>query len=253
MATAFPDVKPFPSAPQAGPGAPLGHNRPPLEESIVMDFKEAIENEPHLIEKIDALLARKDAIVAQCVDADQAGKYGDGCKQIAACKKLIEGHRETLNRPLLTAQRNLKGAADKIIGDLAEVDAKLRQAIGAYQREEDRKADALRVEAERQAQAARDAAAAAAAENPEAAPEPLVDIAPVHIEQAPIRGDFGAKVGTTTTWKAEVKKVRQLPDRILNNARVIEAINKVLAAEVRAGAREIKGARIWEEKGVAIR
>ena len=230
MATAFPDVKPFPSAaatPVAGPGAPMGHNRPPLEEAIVLDFRQAIEDEPHLLDKVNALLARKDSIVPQCTDADQAGKYGDGCKQIAACKKLIEGHRETLNRPLLTAQRNLKGAADKIIGDLAEVDAKLRQAIGAYQREEDRKAEVIRAEAQRQAQAARDAAEAAAAENPAAAPEPLVEIAPVHIEQAPIRGDFGAKVGTVSSWKAEVEKVRQLPDRILNNAKVIEAINKV--------------------------
>lgn len=68
-----------------------------------------------------------------------------------------------------------------------------------------------------------------------------------------VRGDLGSRVGTTTVWRHEILSVRQLPDAILKHEKVVEAINKVIAAQVRGGARSIKGTRIWDEKAVAVR
>lgn len=257
--TPFPDVKPFPTA--AGPGvAPIGHNRPPLEEQVVIDFNEALQTEPHLMEKINALLARKDNIVDKCTDADQAGKYADGAKAISTCIKTIEALRETQNRPLLTAQRALKGRADSIIDQLKPVDQKLRAAILAFNREEEARAAAERERQQAIADAARKAAeeeaARLAALNPEAPPPPppVIDIAPAPVEVATIRGDLGSQAGTTKRWRGEVEKVRQLPDRFLTHPDVIAVLNKLLTAEARSTkGKEIKGARVWQEESVSIR
>lgn len=251
MATAFPDVKPFPTAPQAGPGAPIGHNRPPIQEAVVIDFNEGLDNTEGLRARIAGLLKRGDGVVAKCENAEQAGRYADGAKQISAVLKVIEAEREKHNRPMIEARDALNGAANALKNGLTAVDQKLRTAINAFQQEqrkleleEQRKADEL-------ARQAPEAAQAEAAANPEA-PQPVIQVAAAPVQRTEIRGDFGAKAGTTTKWKAQVVKVRQLPDRILNNAKVIEAIEKVLNAEVRGGTREIKGARIWAEELTTI-
>ena len=77
-----------------------------------------------------------------------------------------------------------------------------------------------------------------------AAPEP---------ERTVIQGDMGAKVARVTVWKHEILSVRQLPDSILKHAKVIEVLDKVIAAQVRSGTRELKGCRIYSETGTAIR
>ena len=47
--------------------------------------------------------------------------------------------------------------------------------------------------------------------------------------------------------------VRQLPDSILKHAKVVEALDKVIAAQVRGGTRELKGCEIFPETSTAIR
>lgn len=248
-------------APIAGPGASsIGHNRPPLEEQVVIDFNEALRDEPHLMEKVNALLARKDAIVAKCADADQAGKYADGAKAISTCIKTIEALREKQNRPLLTAQRALKGRADAIIGDLRPIDQKLRAAILAFDQEEEAKAAAERARqaeiADAERRAAEEEAARLAALNPDAPPPPVpeIEIAQPEPERATIRGDLGSQAGTVKRWRGEVEKVRQLPDRFLTHPDVIAVLNKLLTADARSTkGQPIKGARVWQEASVAVR
>ena len=50
-----------------------------------------------------------------------------------------------------------------------------------------------------------------------------------------------------------ILSVRQLPNSILTHAKVVEALDKVIAAQVRSGAREIKGCEIYSETSTAIR
>lgn len=247
----FPDVKPFPGeASQAA--APIGHNRPPLDEMIVAEFMEGLARDhPGLIDKIDQLTERgKDA--GPCQDEDLAGKYGDFIKMAGSAAKAVESEREHHNRPILNAQRALKAKADALVGPLLRAVDNVRRQLDAFMAEQRRIAEEARRKAEEEARKAREAAEAAAAES-DAEAAPVVEVTPAPVEQPVVRGDYGARVGTRTEWHHEIQSVRQLPDSILKHPTVIEALDKVILGLVRGGTREIKGCRIWSEQKAAVR
>lgn len=185
MATPFADVKPWPKPAEApNPRAAIGDNRPPLEESIVLDFEEALRGREGLIDRIAAMEAKADAEEAKlaelqraenelaeaegrkpvtimlCTSTEKAGRYGDFIKMTGAAVKVIEEEREKLNRPILTAQRSLKAKADSYSQRAAAAGAKVRVQLDAYLAEEEKKrrAEAARIaEQERVAAAARQA------------------------------------------------------------------------------------------------
>jgi hypothetical protein len=293
MSTAFPDVKPWPKAPaqDANPRAAIGGNRPPLEESIVLDFEEALRGREGLIDRI-AAMEEKAADPKPCTSAEMAGRYGDFIKMTSAAAKAVEEEREKLNRPILTAQRALKAKADSYSQRAAAAGAKVRVQLDAYLAEEEKKrrAEAARLaEVERQAAAARQAIideanrkaaaeaeaerarlqaiedARAAAEKREATvvevePEPVIVAAPqpafsVAATRAPIRGDYGTAVSTVETWDVKVVNIRQVPDAYLRHPTVIEALEKVIRPQVRGknGLREIKGCEITSTLGSSVR
>lgn len=284
MATPFPEIKAFPSNPRVV----IGDNRAPIDQQVVIDFNEELESEG-IISRIRQL-SDKGSVAPECKDADAAGRYAETVRQIVAERKAVEAGREKLNRPLLTAQRALKGRADAVIAPLEPAEKNLRSKIKAFHDAESAKAaEAARIAAEErrkvekaaeeerqrlqaiadaEAQKERDRLQAiederAASAGKEAAivivEAAVVEVAPTFVpevepaEAITIQGEYGAKVGTTTTWKHEIVSVRQLPDNILKNEKVIDALNKVIGAQVRGGAREIKGCRIYSETGIAIR
>ncbi len=263
MATAFEGVKPFPGAASQA-AAPMGHNRPPLEEVIVADFEEGLRAVAGLMPRIDALIERGKA-AGPCTTEEMAGRYGDYLKMvrdIAGAGGRIENEREKHNRPLLTAQRTLKARSDALIGRLNDAAKIVKTHLDAYMTEQRRLAAEKQRLADEQAQAARDAAEAKAREQAKAAggdveavevAQPVIDIPPAAVEEPVVRGDYGARVGSTTVWRHEIESVRKLPDNILKHEKVVEAINKVLAAQIRGGARAIKGCRIWSEQSTTIR
>jgi hypothetical protein len=259
------------------PRAVIGSNRPPIDEQVVIDLAEALVAEG-LTKRIEDLLASFGR-APEITSPEIAGRYAEIIKQMVAAQKAVEAEREKLNRPLLTAQRALKGRADAITAPLKEAETVARARLKKFddhiaELERQREAEAQRIaEQERQrlqaiadqeAQKERDRLQAienerAAAEAREAA---VVEVQAETVEVAvevttnagPIaQGDFGAKVSRTTTWKHEIISVRQLPDSILKHAKVVEAIDKVIAAQVRSGTREMKGVRIFAETGIAIR
>ncbi len=260
------------------PRVAIGNNRPPIEEQVVIDLGEALDSEG-LTKRIGDLIASAGR-APEIASPEIAGRYADLIKGMVAASKAVEAEREKLNRPLLTAQRALKGRADAVVAPLQEAERAARGKVKAYddaelEKERKRQAEAAAAaEAERKRlQAIADAEAAAerkrlqkiederaAAEAREATvvevAAPVVEYVPEPIaEAAPpaVQGDYGAKVVRTTTWKHEILSVRQLPNSILTHAKVVEAIDKVIAAQVRSGAREIKGCRIYPETGTSIR
>lgn len=263
--------------PADAPRVGVGHNRPPIEEQVVIDLAEALVEEG-LTKRIADLLASFER-APEITSPEIAGRYAEIIKQMVTAGKAVEAERETLNRPLLTAQRALKGRADAITAPLKEAELVARARLKKFddqvaELERQREAEARRIaEQERQRlQAIADEAAAkerarlqkiederAAAEAREATVvEVQAETVEVKVEVAtndgPIaQGDFGAKVSRTTNWKHEIQSVRQLPDSILKHAKVIEALDKVIAAQVRSGTRELKGCRIFPETGIAIR
>lgn len=243
--THFADVKPFPDTGPIQTG--LGHNRPPLDEQVVSDFEEALAAEG-LRDRIDALVSAA-ARCGDCTDEEKAGRGGDFIKQCAAAAKAIEAEREKLNRPLLNAQRALKGRADTYTGRLQDASASVRRKVDAFMAEQRRIAEEKRRLAEEQARKAAEAAAKEAAET--GAPV-AVEIEPVKVEAPVVQGDYG-KVTSTTVWRHEIVSVRQLPDHILKHEKVIAALDQVIGAMVRSGTREMKGVRIWSEQKTVIR
>lgn len=246
------------AAPRLQPTEPndravIGGNNPPLDESIIADFLEALRNcdGQDLTQRVDNLIARAEA-TTECKDADAAGRLGDGIAMMRALAQAIEAEREKLNRPLLTAQRALKAKADSFTERLNTASARLRMLINAWQNEENKRLAAERAAADEAARAAQRAALQAAADAPHGA-APEVVVTPAVVEAPVARGDYGAKVGSQTVWKHEILSVRQLPDSILKHAKVVEAIDKVIAAQVRGGTREMKGVRIFSEQQTVVR
>ncbi len=250
MATTFDNVPAWP----AHAGTPdRHHNQPPLEDRLVMDFEGDLRD-AGLIGRIEEIVASSGR-APEINDQTVAGKVGDLITLARTCRKEVETRRETHNRPLLTAQRALKGRADALLQPMDDAVTSLRRGLDAYMADETRKARESQRIADDHARIAREAAAKAAeaAERNEPAPPPAPIIEPTSIEQPVARGDMGARVGTRTVWKHKIESLRQLPDAILKNERVVEAIDKVIAAQIRGGARAIKGCMIWDEQVADIR
>lgn len=266
MHTKFADVPEWPTQDAALP--PRTHNEPPLEERIVMDFVDVLTREG-ITERVDKIVASAGR-APPCTSDTIAGQCGDLIKMARAVTAEIDGTRERLNRPLLTAQRSLKAKADAIGAPMVDAVNGLRKSLDTFMAEERRKADEARRKAEEQARAAERAAreehdrqvaeAKAAAEAAGAEEAPVAEfVPPAPVYEAPpvaapvARGDYGSRVGTKTVWRHKIESVRQLPDQILKNERVIEALDKVIAAQIRGGARTIKGVTIWDEQVADVR
>lgn len=262
----------MPEAGEANPRAVMGGNNPPLDEQVTIDLGEALA-EKGITKRIADLLAAFGRAPAKIETAEVAGSYADLIKQMSAATKAVSAERETLNRPLLNAQRALKGRADSIVEELSGAEQQARARIAAFdaaEREKERKRQAEAEAERRRLQAIADNEARlererlqriederAAAEAREAA---IVEVETVRVEipaepekTEAVRGDYGAKVVRTTNWKHEIVSVRQLPDSILKHEKVMDAINKVIAAQVRGGMREMKGVNIFPETGTTIR
>ena len=137
--------------------AKMGHNQPPLEESILMDFDSALRDREGLLARIDEMEKKADQ-AQPCENDDTAGRMGDFIKMASAAVKAIEEEREKLNRPLLTAQRALKGKADSYSSRANAAGAKVRALLDPYleRKERERRAEVARLaEIERQAEAER--------------------------------------------------------------------------------------------------
>jgi hypothetical protein len=258
MATIFQDV---PAWPKQGSGEQLDSGRdarfdnaPPLDERVVQEFIEDVDR--------DGITARISELTEaagrapKCDDQAIAGKIGDLCKLAGDVTKRLDAAREKHNRPILVAQRSLKAKADAMIAPLTTAINGLRDDLNRFTREETARRDAERRRQEEEARRLREEQERIAVEREQAgepAPPPVEIIIP-KAEPAPIaRGDYGARVGTQKVWLHEIESVRQIPDRLLKNPRVIEALDKVIAAEIRGGAREIKGCKIWSEDRAVVR
>lgn len=152
---------------------PRTHNNPPLEETIVMEFDANLrEHDFDLIARIDEI-ETKAAAAGPCFDADTAGRYGDTVKAAVAATRLIESERETLNRPILNAQRALMGRAKSYTERLGVAERRIRSHLDAYTEREKQK----RIAEERERQRIIDEANAKAAREAEAERQRLQAIA----------------------------------------------------------------------------
>ncbi len=274
----FSDVPAWPDSPgQSASPPPAGHNKPPLEELIPQEFREALlAEQPDFETKVKALVEAADRAVAH--DDETLGRCGDLVKAYRKAKASIEAAHKEVKQPYLDGGRLVDSERKARLEPIEKAWAKVEAIGNAYvaKREAEAKAERARIEAEQRAaaeaaaraererieaeQAAaraaadaeseeeREAAASAAAEAARRAEEAqraaaLAPAAPA--ERTLIHSDAGATVGGKQEWLCEVEDYTKAMRHVRSDPKVKEAIDAAIKRLVRAGQRELTGVRIW--------
>ena len=266
-----------PEVSDANPRAVLGGNKPPLEELIPIEFRSALlADRSDFLTKVDALIDA--ASRAHADDDESLGRCGDLVNAYRKASQHVDATHKAVKEPYLLGGRLVDAEKNAIAARLADARAKVERIANAYvadreakaKAERDRIAAEQRAAAERamaaqreqmraEAEAARAAREASNAQEREAA-QALADkaardaeeaaaaaaLAPAAPERAePVRSDEGATVSGKQEWQSQVTDYQVAIFAVIDNAKVQEAIDKAIAALVRAGKREIEGVRIW--------
>lgn len=278
MKTVFDDVPAWPGRPPVpNPATGIGGNKPPIEETIPLEFREALlRDRPDFLMTMENLIGS--AARARAVDDETQKRCADLSTGLRACDQHITAIHKEVNEPHLKAGRLVDAEKNALLDRVAEAKDRVQQVADAYQAKKDAeekaerdriaaeqraaaeaamRAERLRqeaeAEAERQAAAAtseaeREAAAARAAQAARAAEEAqaraaLAPAAPTRSE--PLRSDLGSTVSSKQEWRSEVTDYTVAFVAVEDNPKVREAIDKAIAGLVRAGKRQIDGVRIW--------
>lgn len=251
--------------------ATLGHNKPP---SPLDELRERLARDAaSLIARRDELLAGADRAPAIIGDDDAAGKTGDLIKLLAACHKNAEKLRVDAKEPHLEAGRAVDGWFKRITDPLAATKAALQKRLDAYltakamaaQRALAAEAEAARARAraleeaalaaERAAKASAPAApileAAVVAEKAAAVAERAAEAAPSELSKT--RGDYGSLAQLRTAWVGEIVDRATLDLEALRQHIPLDALEQAVRAFVRAGGRELAGAKIYEKTTAVVR
>ena len=254
---AFADVDPWPD--NASAPAPKGHNKPPLEETIPLDFMEALlSDRPDFLAKLDDLLGTDDASGsvdrATCTDDDSLAKCGSLINTLSFCIKHVDAKHVEIKAPFLLGGRLADGQKNtfnaRILAGKQKVEAKQQAYSRERQRianEERAKAEAgrQRIEAERRKleELARANNIEPAALPPMPEPEPIAEP-----ERLKVRSDDGATVSTSVVNVPVVDDYAKAFRHVKNDAKVREAIDAAIARLVKATkATELTGVVFHEE------
>ena len=232
------------------------HNRPPLDLEIVSEFKDQIAQREGLSKRIDDVLGA--ASRATVTDDDTFGRAGELVKQIRAASNAVSDVHKTTKEPYLAATRAIDAAKNDLVRPLDAAKASVEALQNNYAREKRR----LEIEEQRKREAEQrqreaEERARLAAENPEA-PTPFEEPAPAPMPVEPpkpeiVRGTFGAAVSTGKKMVAQVVDYELAFMAVSGNVKVREAIDKAIAAMVRAGQHEIPGVNVIEDVKVSNR
>lgn len=256
------------------PRLDIGGNNPPSPIEALR--AELAENSGKLIARRDELLSGVERAPAEIADEEICGKVADLVKMIMACHKASEAARVAAKEPYLEAGRAVDGFYRAITDPLEKARKTLDQRLTAYQRrkaEEERRrreeeaarqraeAEAARraaEEAEAKARDERDLADAITAE--EIARQAVADAAmaqraaeakPAELSRS--RGDYGAVASLRTRWVGEIADRDALDLDALRPHLPIDGLERAVNAFVRAGGRELRGAKIYEVSTTAVR
>lgn len=217
------------------------------------------------------------ARVPEVVDSDDlAGKIGDFIKQVAACNKAAEAARVSEKEPHLAASRVVDGFFKAVTDPLEKAKKTiegrltlwLRQKADAERRERERIAAEERAAAEAAAKAAKEAEdratdqitlgraieAADAAQKAQADAEAARKAAEAKAaELSRNRGDYGSVASLRTYWDFSDLDRAGLDLETLRQHLPVEALEKAVRAYIKAGGRELRGVRIFENTQAAVR
>lgn len=230
------------------PTADIGHNSGGLAEQARLELAELLSPRITRIDQLCDAAGR-----AAAVDQDSAGKCADLVRMIRKEAEHVDGLRAQVKGPYLAATRSIDGEAKQHTDRLAAAKSAVERKLDQFNREERAKAEAERRRQEELRRIAEEEArAAAGSEEPALA---AIEPAPAPAPATPprIEGDLGAKVIGKTVWKHEITDWAQAFAAVSENAKVREAIEKAIAARVKAGERAIPGVRIYEDIKTEVR
>lgn len=250
----FDDVAPWPE--QKAVPAPRNHNRPPPEEIIPLEFREALLSErPDFLQKLDDLLGRpasdddeatEGAVHrAFCKDDDSLAKCASLVATLRACEKHVDGVHKEVKEPYLTAGRLVDGQKNVLVQRIItgrQIVEGLQQTYARQRQREEAERRAREEEERRRLEELARENDLEAALPPSPAPEP--------VKSAPIRSDDGATVSLGTAWFSKVDDYKTAARAVLDDVKVRGAIDAAIQRLVKAGKREIKGVTIYEDTKV---
>lgn len=256
QAVAVNDENPAPSV------ATLGHNKPPIEEVVRAEFRDALlADRPDFLDRVEQFIAAVDR--AHVTDDDTLGRAGDLDKMLrAADAHVVEVHK-AVKQPYLDGGRAADAERKAITDRIAGARFTLKDGMNAFvaQREAERRArEAARaVEERRLAEEAR--AAELARQEAEGVNDPkaiaAIEVAPlaaaVTQRAEPVRSDGGSTVSTRQVWNSQVENFTHAFKAVKDDPKVQEAISAAVARLVKAGKREIVGVKIWPTQQAVAR
>lgn len=254
----FPDAPAWPE----GKPAPLGHNRPPLDEMAREDFdRELLRERPEFLDKLAALEGSADRVVV--TDDVTLGRAGDLVNSLRDAQKHVDAVHVSVKKPYLEAGRAVDAKKNDLGTRITAASDKVRRLSNTFlnERAARQRAEAERIAAEQRRQAEEAASAealrreAADANDVEAMDQVPVIAAPVAAppKAEPVRSDSGSVVSGKSVWKSQVTDYAAAFPEVSDNPKVQEAIDKAIAGLVRAGKRNIPGVRVWEEQQMMAR
>ena len=254
--------------------ATIGDNMPPANADPLRD--RLAETHAALLKRRDELLSGADRAPAEISDEDTAGKVADFIKQIAACIKNTDTHRVAEKEVYLAGGRTVDGWFKKIADPLTEAKGKIEARLTVYQRHKADKERRAREEAEQVAREEADRAAKAAAEA-EAAIKAAPDLQAAIVAEAAAaqaaanaekakkaaeakpaelsrtRGDYGAVASLHRFWDFADLDRATLDLEALRQHLPADALEKAVRAFIKAGGRELRGTRIFENTETKVK
>lgn len=250
--------------------AGIGHNNPPNDQAVVTEKLD--EKTSELRQRHDSLLAAIQRMPTSVEDDEMAGKFADMIKQISACSKSLEGMRVAEKEPYMTLSRVVDGYFKKFTDSLDTAKRTATRPLEAYLRrkEEARREaerEAARVAREESARLQREAAELERANMPDLAnrtisdavradevaaeAEKLSEAKPADLART--RGDYGSLATLRTVWVGEIVDRNALPKDTLWPFLSLDVIQKAVNAYVKAGGRDLAGAKIYEQSNAQVR
>jgi len=255
--------------------ATIGDNLPPKDANPIRD--RLAEQHAGLEKRRDELVAASEIWMGEKIDDDEADKkLSDFLVQIHKCLKAAEANRVNEKEPYLEGGRQVDGYFQAIKEPLAKWSKKLNARLTVYKDKKAAEERHRREEADRRArelarlaaeEAARQAAAlqeekdlerAIEAEERAKAAEAAALKAKAEAEAKAVdlsrtRSDYGSVSGLRVRWTGHMESRAKLALEPLRDHLPEDAINQAIRSFVKAGGRELAGAKIYEAKSTAVR
>lgn len=215
-----------------------------------------------ILDRASELIESSLRVPSTITDDETAGKVGDYIKQVMACNKNAEAARVKEKEPHLAAGRSVDAWFKKITDNLEATKKNVERRLTTYLREKEAKERAAREEAARLA--AKQAAEAEAAMRSQTDLEDAItaqadaDKAKKEAEAKAAdlsrnRGDMGSVSSLRTFWDFADMDRDALDLEALRAHIPQDALDKAVRSFVKAGGRQLRGVRIYQNTQAAVR